>query len=73
MMHPMRVSDFHGSVRAPVIDNQVFDNIDAGDLFRERSKRQRQSSLFIEAGDLDDQLDGHRARSIMRATGPDKS
>lgn len=45
-----------GSIGAPIIDDEVFDDINSWYVIWEISKSDRQSMLFVFAGNLDDEL-----------------
>ena len=48
--------DLDGAVGRAVVDHEPLDLVDALDLAREVRQRARQGGLFVEAGDLDDEL-----------------
>jgi hypothetical protein len=51
------------SIATPIIDHEILNNVDSGDMFGEIVKSERKCFFFIFTGDLDNELD-HRERLI---------
>ena len=65
VLHAALPGDLHRAVRAAVVDDEQLDDVHAGERAGKVGDRARQCRFLVEAGDLNDQLDGrgrHRAR-----------
>jgi hypothetical protein len=58
MMHAMRVRDVRGPVGGPVVDDQVFDHVDARQRSRQIGQCRRQRGGLVQTRNLDDEF-GH--------------
>jgi len=58
MVDPVRARHLDRPVGRAVIDHQPLDGVEAGDLARQLCERGGERFLLVQAGDLDDELDG---------------